>query len=158
MPLLTDHERHLAQSFSNLTYCNPFLHERIEYEKEILGPDFIESDFVWSARAHVDAERPNIAALSAKAEHLAESIRARLAEDQRATASELDLYQDLVFYILYQHTREKLSDYLITASAGQATRKIDFYRQFLAQLDHFLQIPGRQIQPRYNPAHLFANF
>src|SRR5882672_2978773 len=98
MPIFSEAERHLAQSFSNLTYCNPFLPQRIEYERDILGPEFIDSDFVWSARADFDGERPNIAALSANAESLAESIRSRLATNQRATPTELDLYQDLVFY------------------------------------------------------------
>ena len=41
--------------------------------RDILGGDFIDSEFVWSARAHLEGERPNIAALSAKAESLAES-------------------------------------------------------------------------------------
>jgi hypothetical protein len=158
MPLLADPEKSLAQSFAKLNYCNPFLPDRIQHERDILGPDFIDSEFVWSARAHLEGERPNIAALSAKAESLAESIRQRLAENQRATPTELDAYQDLVFYILYQHTRDKLNDYLIAASAGAATRKIDFYREFLANLEYFFQIPGQRLSPRHDPAHLFASF
>src|SRR2546429_2990193 len=92
MAVLNDSERSLAQSFSKLTYCNPFLRERIEFERDILGADFIDSEFVWSARAHLEGERPNIAALSAKAENLADSIRSRLAANQRATPTELDAY------------------------------------------------------------------
>src|SRR5947207_713920 len=158
MPLLSDPEKNLAQSFAKLTYCNPFLPQRIQHEREILGPDFIDSDFVWSARAHLDAERPNIEVLSAKAQSLAESIRSRLAENQRATPTELEAYQDLVFYILYQHTRHKLNDYLIAASANLATRKVDFYREFLSHFDHFLQIPNQKFQPRHDAPHLFACF
>ncbi len=158
MPILSDSERHHAQSFSKLTYCNPFLRERIEFERDILGSDFIDSEFVWSARAHLEGERPNIAALSAKAESLAESIRSRLAAGQRATPTEIDAYQDLVFYILYQRTRHKLNDYLIAASANLATRKVDFYREYLGQLEYFFEIPGQKLSPRYDPPHLFASF
>ena len=158
MPILNDSERSLAGAFSKLTYSNPFLRERIEFERDILGGDFIESEFVWSARAHLEGERPNIAALSAKAEALAESIRSRIEAGQRATPSELDAYQDLVFYILYQHTREKLNEYLKAASANLASRKVDFYREFLAQLNHFFLIPGHELQPRHDAPHVFASF
>src|SRR5688500_19208066 len=96
MPLLTDTEKNLAQSFSKLTYCNPFLRERIEHERDILGSEFIDSEFVWSVRANLEGERPNIAALSTRAEALAESIRQRLSTGQRATPTEIDAYQDLV--------------------------------------------------------------
>src|SRR4051812_2885841 len=158
MPLLTDPQRFLAQSFSDLTYANPFLPDRIQLERDILGPDFIPSEEVWSARSDVPAERPNIAALSAKAESLAEEIRARLLENQKATPTELALYQDLVFYILYQQTRHNLNDYILAASKGTATRKIEFYRAFLSQLDHYFDLPNQKIQPRFAPAHLFAAF
>src|SRR2546428_64214 len=45
-------------------------------------------------------------------------------------------------------TRHKLNDYLIAASANVATRKVDFYREFLSQLDHFFEIPGQKLSPR----------
>ncbi|HEV8604589.1 MAG TPA: sigma 54-interacting transcriptional regulator [Tepidisphaeraceae bacterium] len=162
MAILSEAERNLAQAFSKLTYCNPFLRERIEFERDILGKDFVESEFVWSARAHLEGERPNIAALSAKAEELAEAMRSRLEGGQKLSGGEAEAYQDLVFYILYQRTRHKLNDLIVATSASApataSTRKVDFYREYLGQLGHFFDVPGLKLEPRYDPPHLFASF
>src|SRR5204863_5223653 len=109
-------------------------------------------------RAHIDAERPNIEALSAKAQQLAESIRALPLDNSKATPTDLELYQDVVFYILYQHMRLKFEEYLLAVSQNSATRKIDFYREFLSHVDYFFDLPDRKLNPRYDPAHPFAAF
>ena len=50
MAFLTTSERAFLRAIANLGYCNPFLPERIEYEREALGPDFVEAEAVWSLR------------------------------------------------------------------------------------------------------------
>ena len=37
MAIFTDEQRRVAVGFSKLIYCNPFLPERIEHERDALG-------------------------------------------------------------------------------------------------------------------------
>src|SRR5688500_15472810 len=75
MVLFTDSERRLVSTIAKLTYCNPFLPPRIEYEREALGEAFVGEEAVWSVHANDDMERQNIAALYHQANGLAETAR-----------------------------------------------------------------------------------
>src|SRR3989304_704555 len=71
---LTQKERGFLRAVANLGYCNPFLPERIQYEREALGADFREAEPVWSLRV-ADPNRPhvNIIKTTAKVETLSRS-------------------------------------------------------------------------------------
>ena len=56
-------ERAFASSLSKLGYCNPFSRERIEYEREALGEDFVDPGAVWSLDSESNGNRPNIVLL-----------------------------------------------------------------------------------------------
>ena len=79
MAFLTQGERAFLQAVSKLGYCNPFLPERIEYEREALGADFRQAEPIWSLRV-ADPERPhvNILRITAKVETLVKKLRERL--------------------------------------------------------------------------------
>src|SRR5689334_8188620 len=102
MGLFNDSERHFAEALGRLTYCNPFLPERIECEREALGEVFVSSAAVWSVRPGHEGERENVTQLLSRAEALADAIRARLGKGQSASRKELELYEELVLYVLYQ--------------------------------------------------------
>ena len=50
MALLEPAERPFASAMSRLTYCNPFLPERIDLERQALGDAFIQVDADWNVR------------------------------------------------------------------------------------------------------------
>src|SRR5450759_3007942 len=59
MPFLTSAQRTLLQGVSRLGYANPFLPERVELERAVLGGEFIEGEPVWSYRAeHPEPRAP----------------------------------------------------------------------------------------------------
>ena len=60
-----------AATISRLLYCNPFLPERIEFEREALGADFVEGDVVWNVTQDWEGNRPNIAKLRERVERAA---------------------------------------------------------------------------------------
>ncbi len=157
MAVLSDSERSLATVLAKLTYCNPFLPERIQYEREALGDAFVESGPVWNAPANLQWERPNISLVHQKVEKLVETVWRRLTEGQTATSQELELYQDNVLYLLYHRTRET-SVQIIQSGQTKNTKRVSAYRQFEADYWRYLQIPGINIQPRYTPHHMFASF
>ncbi len=49
MPTLSRQEYHFLSSVAKLGYCNPFLPERIAFEKAALGREFVDGGEVWSA-------------------------------------------------------------------------------------------------------------
>ena len=157
MSVMSDLERALAATLAKLTYCNPFMPERIQLERDALGPDFVHSDPVWNAPASLEWERPNIALVQQRVEKLSDAVYCRLAEGQSATQQELDLYQDNILYLLYHRTREA-SNELIRWTEGKVPKRVASYRAFEQDYWHYLSIPGVKIEPRFPPHHLFASF
>ena len=72
MSLLTAEQRSLLESVSPLGYANPFLPERVELERAVLGAEFLEGEPVWSYRAEHPEPRANVWRIVAKVEPLVE--------------------------------------------------------------------------------------
>ena len=102
MAFLTTSERGFLRAISSLGYCNPFLPERIEYEREALGPDFVEAEAVWSLRVDdPDTLRSNPVKITERVEALVGKLRERLTTGAAATEPELLLYEDAILWLLY---------------------------------------------------------
>src|SRR4051812_29675678 len=101
MIFTSDAERNFADCVAKLVYTNPFLPERIERERAALGEAFIEGDRVWNALADPQRELSNVCTIGDRADALVRSLRERLATGAKASREELDLYEQLVFYVLY---------------------------------------------------------
>src|ERR1035441_2075961 len=123
MPFLSASQRSLLRAVAGLGYCNPFLPERVKWERVALGAEFVEGEAVWSYRIDRPQPRENVGRILAKLEPVAEQLRARLAQsagarepdlvpatrspalqgDQSAGAREPDLvlYEDAILYLLY---------------------------------------------------------
>ena len=93
MAFLTTGERAFLRAIANLGYCNPFLPERLEYEREALGPDFVEAEAVWSLRVDdPDTLRSNPVKITERVEALVGKLRERLTTGAAATEPDLLLY------------------------------------------------------------------
>ena len=93
MGFLNRDERRFLLAVSNLGYCNPFLPERIEYERELLGPDFREGEPVWAMRVDdPDSQRVNPLKIMERIETVVRRLREQLASGTVATEEELVLY------------------------------------------------------------------
>src|SRR5215467_4390501 len=104
---LTVELRRLLEAVSLLAYANPFLPERVECERAVLGSDFVEGEPVWSFRAEHPEPRANVIRIAAILEPVAEQLRARLNSAVRANEHDLALYEDLVLHILYHRNYPK---------------------------------------------------
>src|SRR5262249_61081524 len=71
-------DRQLAEAISRLAYCNPFLPDRIEFERQALGDAFVPGGTLWHA-AGLPEPPPNVGALRERAASLVERLAARLA-------------------------------------------------------------------------------
>ena len=70
MLFATENERALASAVSRLAYSNPFLPERIEAERAVLGDDFDPSGTLWHTRDGPE-RAPNIVKIAERAGTLA---------------------------------------------------------------------------------------
>ena len=82
--LFSSAQRGIAEAFSRLLYCNPFLPERVDGERAILGREFVESDSAWNVFRDSSGERPNVLRLQETAESHAQAARQRLLDGSSA--------------------------------------------------------------------------
>ena len=100
MPFLTSAQRTLLQGVSRLGYANPFLPERVELERAVLGGEFIEGEPVWSYRAEHPEPRANVWRIASLLEPVVEQLGAALRGAQAATEADLALYEDGALHLL----------------------------------------------------------
>src|SRR6516164_9153018 len=117
MAFLTAAQRAMLRAASRLGYCNPFLPERVEAERAVLGADFVEGEPVWSYRDARQGPRENVWRVYRKLEPLLETLRGRLHE-AAAGGSDLVLYEDAALQLLYTRYYRNFFD----AGFGAAAR------------------------------------
>lgn len=148
MPLFSDAERRFLAAVSGLAYCNPFLPERTQFEKASLGKVYVPGEIVWSASVeHPDETSPNEVRIHARLETVLGKVRARMETCSDIGGDELSIYEDATHYLLYQRYH---ADFL------NAAKDWRFYKHYLKDWNHLLQIPGKSFQPGLKPAHVFA--
>src|SRR5215831_14585164 len=102
MHFLESDERSFLEAVSQLAYCNHFLPERVEYERQALGSAFLEGEPVWSLPVdQPDRPRANLWRVVGKLTPLARQLRGRLLGGAKAREPDLVLYEDAVLHLLY---------------------------------------------------------
>jgi DNA-binding NtrC family response regulator len=147
-------DRTLAEAISRLAYCNPFLPERIEYERQALGDAFVPGGTLWHATGNPEPP-PNVFALRERAEALGNRLAARLAENARTSTEDLQLYEDVVVYLLFAQYAE---DFYGLIDERAVTAPVGFYRKFCQDVERLLQISRARLVADRDVPHLFAGF
>jgi DNA-binding NtrC family response regulator len=148
MAVLTNTERRFLQAAAGLAYSNPFLPERIEWERAALGREYVESEPVWSVSvADPEADLPNLLRIYEKLGVLIESLHGRLAAAHDLHPDDLAAYEESVHSLLYQR---------YYASFRDAQGRFQFYKQFLADWNRYLGMPSKRIESSLRPSHVFA--
>jgi len=159
MSFLSSSQRTLLQAVSALGYANPFLPERVELERAVLGGEFVEGEAVWSYRAEHPEPRANVWRIVARLEPLVEQLATRLRGGGSADAcgQDLALYEDAALHLLYQRSYRQFYE----AGFGEGRTKParwSFYNEFLAGWRHFLAIEGVTFPNEHDAPHTFACF
>ena len=159
--MLSPADRKFVSLLSQLAYCNPFLPERLELERQALGKAYEAEDQVaWSKQQQWDeADRPNVTKLTARADQLVDRLRAQLAAAQQVDSELLDLYQDLVLYVLYyRHASQIVVDDQLLTSRKSNNTIAKAWQAFRPQFEHYLKLPNQRLPLATEAAHLFACF
>lgn len=99
MALIDSDVRSAVAAIAALTDCNPFVPERIELERRILGAAFVPIGAVWNADGDAEVSDPNLPRLRERVEQLVGALRNRLAAGAAASAEEIAVYRGAVFYL-----------------------------------------------------------
>jgi len=152
MAFLSGDDRSLAEAISRLAYCNPFLPERIECERQALGDAFVSGGTLWDATGAPEPP-PNLFGLRERAGGLSERLAARLAQQPKPSAGDLQLYEDVVIYLLFARYDD---DFYRLIDERAATTPVGFYRKFRQDVERLLQAPRAKIVADRDVPHLFA--
>jgi transcriptional regulator with AAA-type ATPase domain len=156
MPFLSEREREVVEAISHLTYGNPFLGERIEWERRALGEAFTPFFAVWHPRADLLGTNPNVERITGLAAGLAETLRGRLAAGAKPAGAEIDLYRDLATYLLYYRYQRRFLDMVLGERSRTDRRRAGFYGEFRADFERYLDLPQVPAAARAQPEHVFA--
>jgi DNA-binding NtrC family response regulator len=156
MSLFNLSQRRLAAAIGRLAYANPFLPERIETERQILGERFASAANVWSV-ARIDGDGlHNHRQISQLTAELVDDARQRLADGVTFDERDLQLYSDAVLYHLFDRCREELQVMIEAAHAGRTATHAAFWREFCVAVESHYAPGGRTLPGGYNPAHMLA--
>jgi transcriptional regulator with AAA-type ATPase domain len=155
-------ERRRATAISRIIYCNPFLPERLACEREALGTEFVDTDSAWNIGSDPITGRANIHTIQRHCEQISGVGRQRLVERKGGpslSAQELAVYEEVVLYLLYYRFRE-VFEQLILAQPKKLSPAVlaQAYDRFVADVQHFLGVPGTSFPDAAAPQHLFACF
>lgn len=160
MPFISETERNFLQAISKLAYCNPFLPERIDYEREALGENFGDAEPVWSMRVD-DPDRPNanLIKISNRLDTLCHNLRESLTSGASVTDRDLELYEIGVLFSLYRRYEELLHSAIVAEFETKSGHgQFDFYSEFFRDWQYYFHIPRVAARFNQDPGHLFASF
>jgi hypothetical protein len=143
----------LLREVSELALANPFLPERRERERRLLGDAFADTGPVWSLTGDPSAPDPNLEAIVGRIEPALERVRAEIG---RASIDDgaWRAYEESVLFLLYQRYQAELD---ALSKDGDPTQKSVIHPRFAKDLGRYLRLP-RSRPLRWAPSHLFAVF
>lgn len=159
MTLLTAGEWRVAEAIAGIGYANPFLPERIELEQRALGKDFVQCQRFLQFRpdCSVSDMFPNVPALRKLTEKLALKMREKLVAQAPATKSELEVYENLVLYQLYEHYMSSVLELPFSSFRTRPDDDIrECYLSFEKEYQWFLVLPQRILPSNLNQDIIFA--
>ncbi|HKI16306.1 MAG TPA: sigma 54-interacting transcriptional regulator, partial [Isosphaeraceae bacterium] len=163
MALLPSADWVVAESIAGIVHVNPFLPERVELERRALGPRFKEEGPVIRARPGEREEDlfGNIPALRERAGTLATDMRRLLVTGQKASRQELEIYEDLVLFLLYSRYMSALGGLVLKSlnkPAWDGEVEQPLWDRFVEDFSHYLHLPGIALPSEHDVRVIMAVF
>jgi hypothetical protein len=155
MGIFRPEERVIASCIGELNYINPFSSDRVTLEKKILGSSYRDIGPLWSdSPAGIMDSRVNQKQISEITSALVKSVDSYLQSGTYPDDDELEIYEGLIVYYLFEKYRTMFSSAL-----NSENPTFSFFREFSEDVDYFLFLPGNRILPcHYTAVHLFSMF
>lgn len=159
MSLFTPAERQFATAVGRLTHCNPFLPERIEWERVALGDDFDSNLADWNARPGEERDHANLTRLLERSAAILDRARDRIAQRFESLGDDWPLYQNLLLMVMYHRFRSGFDELILQARKQRSgPRAAELYRKWEADAERYLSFPDGRLPIAEELPHLFAGF
>ncbi|NQZ69193.1 MAG: sigma-54 factor interaction domain-containing protein, partial [Lentisphaeria bacterium] len=158
MSLFSKEDSIIIRKLKELIYCNPFLPDRIEIEKDILQGKYKPVDTAWSLKAGGNFGNPNLDLIDKLAKEKLDKSLDKL-KGSAIAEEDLDLYTSLTLYVLYHQHRADFSKLIKKQEQDiVANPKVEFYDDFLADFVKYAIVikKFKHLYPWFTAPHLFA--
>jgi len=156
--IFTASDRRFAEAARRMNASNPFLPERIVAEREALGAEFQEQQADWNTRPPTEIISDNNTRLIERCSEITTRARAAWPKDGAVSRAEVELYEPMAGFWLYQSYAVRFDAFILSALEGRGGERVEFYPAFRADVEKLFSLPGlaERIGPPAAP-HLFAS-
>ncbi len=156
MTILDTEDHHFLDAVVKVSYANPFLGERIEYERQALGTEFDESRANWNLLGDDPAtQQNNTRKIAERAYSIVAGIQQQLKKGAPAGRKELQLYEDTVLFLLYYYYAQRFKESIVNPQKHQT---YEYYKEFTHYWRHFFKLSVQNLPSQKEAAHIFACF
>ena len=154
MTILKPEEHTFLSSVAQVSYANPFLPERIDYERQALGAEFDESHANWNLLGDdPETHQINTTRIAQRAYPIIAGFQAQMKKEVAAAVPEIELYEDTVLFLLFYNYAQRFKESIVNPKKG---RMYDYYEEFCEYWSFFFDIPGYNLPQKREAAHIFA--
>lgn len=163
MALFSSVERTRLAAIGQLGFVNPFLPDRIELERSVLGDEFVAGETVWSVKHVRGTETENLERISQLSSKVVSAAQTKLAKGATASQRDVQLYVDLALYHLFDQFRLDFHAMISSAHAGKNSTSVTFWKKFAKRHAELFCPGGKQIEiendtGQFEAGHLLASF
>lgn len=160
MVFLNKAERREATAFSRIGYSNPFLSERLELERQILGDRFLSG----AAVIYLPSDRQgqavfkNFSLLLEQSKILVDKMRTRVLAGRCQSDEDQHLYRETVIFHLYGKHFSIHEVPLVRRASDRPSAIGKSWSQFQKDYDWYLKLPELILPTYFNAVHCFSMF
>lgn len=156
MAILNAEDHRFLESVAEVSYANPFLAERVDYERRALGSEFDESQANWNLLGDdPETQQINTRKIAERAYSIIAGAQQRLKKGAAAGPKELQLYEDTILFLLYYYYAQRFKNSIIDPQKGQT---YEYFKEFTHYWRHFFKLPVDCLPSQKEAAHIFACF
>ena len=156
MAILNAEDYRFLESVAKVSYANPFLAERIDYERRALGSEFDESQANWNLLGDdPETQQANTRKIADRAYSIIAGVQQQLKKGAAGDRKELQLYEDTVLFLLYYYYAQRFKDIIVKPQKDQT---YEYFKEFTHYWRHFFKLPVDNLPSQKEAAHIFACF
>jgi len=156
MAILNAEDHRFLESVAEVSYANPFLAERIDYERQALGSEFDESQANWNLLGDdPESQQINTRKIAERAYSIIAGVRQLFKKGTAGNRTELQLYEDTVLFLLYYYYAQRFKDIIVKPQKDQT---YEYFNEFTHYWRHFFNLPVDKLPSQKEASHIFACF
>ncbi len=161
MAFLNRTERRQAEAIAQIGYCNPFLPERLKWERQAIGERFQEGAAVMKLPTTTAEEEDvfrNFLLIAKRAQELADAMRVRVLSGRCMREEDQRLYRETVLFTLYGKYFSLVNLSREQRKSAESRQYAKCWQPFLKDYRWYLCIDGAELPGYFDPAHCFSIF